>query len=136
MRLAFARRKAGNEQGAHEIAEIVQKDQAARHAAGFHNQYENRTRAMLAAFDGEPDRVIAELETAIDLGLRDPLVFADPIFEGLRDDPRFVKLKKDLDAILGREREKVLQLICFNNPTPDNWQPLPETCEGVERRTE
>jgi tetratricopeptide (TPR) repeat protein len=136
MRLAFGRRSAGNEQGAQEIAEIVRKDQAARHAAGFHNQYENRTKAMLAAFDGEPDRVIAEFKTAIDIGLRDPLVFADPIFEGLRDDPRFVKLKEGLDVILAREREKVLQLICFNNPTPDNWQPLPETCEGVERRKE
>jgi hypothetical protein len=33
------------------------------------------------------------------------------------------------------EHDKVLQLICFNNPTPDNWQPLPETCEGVAEQS-
>jgi hypothetical protein len=26
---------------------------------------------------------------------------------------------------------KVLQLICFNNPVVNEWQPLPETCEEV-----
>jgi hypothetical protein len=24
-----------------------------------------------------------------------------------------------------------LQLICFNNPVPDKWQPMPKTCEAV-----
>jgi len=36
-----------------------------------------------------------------------------------------------LDAILAVEHEKILQLICFNNPVPDEWQPMSETCEGV-----
>ena len=31
------------------------------------------------------------------------------------------------------EHDKVLQLICFNNPVPDDRRPLPETCDGVER---
>jgi hypothetical protein len=33
--------------------------------------------------------------------------------------------------MLAEEHSKVLQLICFNNPVPDDWQPMPETCEGV-----
>jgi hypothetical protein len=102
--------------------------------AGRKNQYEHRTEAMLAAFENSPEGVITGLESALQLGLRDPQVFDDPLFEALRDEPRFVGLRQELDAILSTEHDKVLQLICFNNPTPDNWRPLPETCEGVEQQ--
>jgi hypothetical protein len=27
-----------------------------------------------------------------------------------------------------------LQLICFNNPAPGIWQPMLQTCEGVEKQ--
>ena len=86
---------------------------------------------MVAAFEYDPERAINELKSAVRLGLRDPQVFRDPIFEKLRGEPRFIAVRDELDAILAVEHDKVLQLICFNNPTPDNWQPLPETCEGV-----
>ncbi len=86
---------------------------------------------MIAAFENNPDRVIAALKSAMQRGLRDSQVFDDLIFEDLWNEPRFVALQKELGAILAVEHDKVLQLICFNNPTPDNWQPLPETCEGV-----
>jgi hypothetical protein len=75
--------------------------------------------------------VIAALQSAMQLGLRNQQVFADPIFKELWDEPRFVALQQELDAILAVEHDKVLQLICFNNPVPNDWQPLPETCEGV-----
>jgi hypothetical protein len=29
------------------------------------------------------------------------------------------------------ERRAILQLICFHNPAPDEWQPLPATCTDV-----
>ena len=44
---------------------------------------------------------------------------------------RFIALQEDLDAITALEHAKVLQLICFNNPVPDDWLPLPETREGA-----
>ena len=34
-----------------------------------------------------------------------------------------------LDSVLAEERAEVLQLICRNNPIPEQWQPLPATCE-------
>ena len=34
-------------------------------------------------------------------------------------------------AILAAEHDKVLQLICFNNPVPGDWQPMLEACEEV-----
>ena len=88
--------------------------------------------AMIAGFEDNPDRVIAALKSAIQHGLRFSQAFDDIMFENLRDDPRLVALQEELDAILATEHDKVLQLICFNNPTPEHWQPLPETCEGVE----
>jgi len=132
MRLAFARREAGDETGAQAAAQIVREDQVARSAAGRKGHGEDRTKAMMAAFEHHPEGVITALESAIEHGHRDPQFFDDPIFKDLRDEPRFVALQQELDTILAREHDKVLQLICFNNPTPHNWQPLPETCEGVD----
>jgi len=86
---------------------------------------------MLAGFEHNPDGVITALKTAIRCGLRDPQVVDDPIFEDLRGDPRFIALKDDLDELLAVEHDLVLQLMCFNNPVPHDWQPLPETCEEV-----
>jgi TolB-like protein len=134
MRLAQTRRKAGDEDGAQAAVRIARQDHAARRAAGFKNQHEYRAEAMIAAFEHDPEGVIAALKTAIQHGLRDPHFFADPIFEDLWDEPRFVALQQELDTILAAEHDKVLQLICFNNPVSGDWQPLPETCEGVEEQ--
>jgi len=131
MRLALARRKAGDEDGAQAAARIATQDHAALSAVGAKDRFQFRTEAMIAAFENNPDRVIAALKSAMQSGLRNPQVFDDLIFEELWNEPRFVALQEELDAILAAEHDKVLQLICFNNPTPDNWQPLPETCEGV-----
>jgi hypothetical protein len=131
MWLAQARRRAGDEEAAQAAVQIVRKDHAARRAAGRKNQQLDQTKAMIAGFEHDPDGVIAALKSAIQLGLRKTEIFDDPLFEDMRDDPRLIKLRQELDDILAVEHEKVLQLICFNNPAPDDWQPLPETCEGV-----
>jgi tetratricopeptide (TPR) repeat protein len=134
MRLAQARRNAGDEDGAQAAAQIAKRDHAARRAAGRRNQQRDLAEATIAAFEHDPDHAITALKSAMQSGLRDQQVFDDPIFEALRDEPRFIALQQELDAILAAEHDKVLQLICFNNPVPDNWQPLPETCEGVEEQ--
>ena len=131
MELALARRKAGDEDGAQAAAQIARQDHAARRAAGEKHQVQHQVEAMIAAFENDPDGVITGLKSAMQRGLRIAWVFDDPIFEDLRDEPRFVALQQELDAILAEEHDKILQLICFNNPTPDDWQPLPVTCEGV-----
>jgi tetratricopeptide (TPR) repeat protein len=131
MRLAHARRRTGDEDAALVAAQIAKQDHAAIRIAGEMNQYQDRTEAMIAAFEEDPDRAIAALKSALQRGLRDPLFLDDPIFENTRDDPRFVALQDELDKILAAEHVEVLQLICFNNPVPDHWQPMPETCEGV-----
>jgi TolB-like protein len=136
MRLALARRKTNDLSGAQAAAEIARQDHAALMAVGAKNQYHTVTEASIAAFDNDADQVVALLELAMQRGMRNPRVFADPVFEGMWDDPRFIALQQELDTILIGEREKVLQLVCFNNPAPAGWQPLPATCEGVTEQLE
>jgi TolB-like protein/Tfp pilus assembly protein PilF len=132
MQLALARRKAGDEDGAQTAVRLARQDHQARHATGEISITRDMVEAMIAAFEDDPDRAIAALESAVQRGLRWSLFLDDPVFEELRDEPRFVALRQELDKLVAVEHEKVLQLICFNNPVPDDWQPMPETCEGVD----
>ena len=131
MRLALALKMTGDEQEAQAVANIVRRDQAALHAVESKFSWVYRTDAMIAAFDRDPKLVVEVLELAVQFGHRDLQFFDDPIFDGFRDHPRFISLRQELVAILASEREKTLQMICFHNPVPEDWQPLPETCEDV-----
>ena len=135
MRLALSRRKTGDAKGAEIAAQIAKKDHAAWRAVGVKSQWQKRTEATIAAFEGDTDGAITALNDAIRLGMRDARFFADPMFEDLWQDPRFVALQQELDAILIEQREKVLQMICFHNPAPAGWQPLPATCTAVVEST-
>jgi len=134
VRLAQGRRRAGDEQGAIMAIETVKRDLAARRLAGRNNQELSLLEAMVAAFEHDTEGAISSLTTAVELGMRNPQALDDPIFDDIRDTSRSIALQQELDSILEAEHGKVLQLICFDNPMPANWQPLPETCEGVTTR--
>jgi len=136
MRLALARRKAGDEAGAQAAARIVDRELAAARDTGEVGWRLDLAEAMLAAFGHDPDRALVVLRSAIHHGLPTRVYIDDPLFGDLGDDPRFVALRQEMEEIFTEERDKVLQLICFHNPIPDEWQPLPETCEGVEQQSE
>jgi tetratricopeptide (TPR) repeat protein len=132
--LAEARRHSGDESGAQIATRIARHDVAAQRASGRDYTELWLVEAMLAAFDNDTDRVIASLRRAIKLGLREKnFKFSESSFVRFRDDPQFVALRGELESLIAKEREQVLQLICFSNPAPQEWQPLPETCEGVTR---
>jgi tetratricopeptide (TPR) repeat protein len=133
MRLAHLSRIAGDEEDAQAAVQAVKQDLANLHAAGLEFSWGYRAEAMLAAYEKDTDAMVEALKQALRHGYRDPVFFRDPIFDMARDDPRFVAVQQELDAMLRVEREKALQMMCFNNPNPGEWQPLPETCEGVER---
>jgi tetratricopeptide (TPR) repeat protein len=136
LRLAKSRAVAGDENGAQAAARIIRQDLEGLRAAGGRGQAMYQAEAMIAAFDDDPDGVISAVRSALQQGLRNPLFFSDPIFENVWNEQRFVALQQELDAMLATEHDKVLQLICFNNPVPDRWQPLRETCEGVVAQLE
>ncbi len=130
--LAYIRRLDGDEDGAKDAIRIVREDFRAQKESGGRGPYIKAVSALLAAYDGDTKAAISYLRAAVDDGLRDPRIFSDPVYDRIRDDQRFIDIESDALQALATEREKSLQLICFNNPAPGAWQPLPETCEGVE----
>jgi TolB-like protein/Flp pilus assembly protein TadD len=134
IRLASIRRSSGDENGAAEAIRIVQTDLRALQEIAYQGPFFDAISAMLAAYDGDKDAMFRLLRNAVDAGLRDPLFFSDPFFDPVRDDRRFVDIESAALQALVAEREKALQLMCFNNPAPGAWQPLTETCAGVEQK--
>ncbi len=134
MNFATARRVSGDEAGAQYVAGIVRQTLADRHADGEQGIELDLSEAMLATFERDRDRTIEALRSAVRRGLVFLAYIDGPAFDEMRDDPEFQKIRREMEARLDEEHEKVLRLICFNNPVPDQWQPLPETCEGVVAR--
>jgi tetratricopeptide (TPR) repeat protein len=132
IQLALLQREAGNDEGAQATAQIARQAQAVLREAGETGAVHFQTEALIAAFDKQPDKAIAALESALKSGFRWLLFLEDPMFDELQQEPQFIALREELHEILAVEHEKVLQVICFNNPVPDEWQPMTETCEGVE----
>jgi hypothetical protein len=135
MRLAFTRRFTGEEESAKEAVRITAEDIALLVDVGYNGPFVINARTMIAAFNHDDDAVIMSMQAAFERGFRDPTFYSDPIFGDVWDDPRFVAQVQTLDADLARQHEEVLQVICFNNPVPQAWRPLPETCAGVTEQT-
>jgi TolB-like protein/Tfp pilus assembly protein PilF len=133
-RMAYGRLAAGDPNGAEEILELVRRDIRWRKEAGIYDSYMLRAAAMVAAIEGDREKVLASLSATIDAGLGEDFMFREPAMAPYFEDPDFQALAARLDAILEQERRNTLQLICFNNPASKVWQPLPETCERVEEQ--
>jgi tetratricopeptide (TPR) repeat protein len=132
-RAALGRLRSGDEAGALELIELTTEDLRRRSHAGFvHGEY-YRSAALIAALEGDDIAALENIEKAIERGPRDPSLFSEPAFDALRDSQEFQALESRLDSILAEQRIEALQMMCFDNPVPDAWQPLPETCEGIDR---
>jgi TolB-like protein/cytochrome c-type biogenesis protein CcmH/NrfG len=132
-RAALGRLRAGDEEGARELIELTQEDLRQRRRAEYmHGEY-YRAAAIIAALREDNEEALENLERWIEWGPRDPSIFSEPAFEPLRDSAGFQALESRLESILAAQRGNALQMICLDNPVADAWQPLPETCAGVER---
>lgn len=136
MRLASTRRILGDEEGALAAAQSARQEQSKYRSVWMHSSWLHRADAMIAAFDQKPDAVVKSLKLAIGNGHRSPWFLDSPIFDDIKLDPGFIAVQQELDAILEDEHHKFLQTICFDNPVPDDWQPMPETCKGVMEQHE
>jgi hypothetical protein len=52
-----------------------------------------------------------------------------PFQQSMYQDPGFAAILERQKARQAREREKVLSVVCTNNPYADVWQPTETTCE-------
>jgi TolB-like protein len=132
-RAAYGRLAAGDDEGAAELIGLLTREMNLREQAGVRDNYMFITAAMVAAMDGNGEQVIANLQTAIETGLRHRIILHEPTLAAYRNDPEFQRLAALLDAMVAEEHNKTLQLICFDNPAPNVWQPLAKTCADVEK---
>lgn len=88
-------------------------------------------RGQIALLKGDRELALDYMERAIDQGLRVAPIFDAPELAELAENPRFQALRTRMDELLEEERKKALQMICFDNPVPESWQPLAATCAGV-----
>lgn len=130
-RLAHLRAAGGDMAGAREAAASAEANLAEVHGAGVVDNDVAVAEAMLAATRGDAKAAAEALEQAVARGWRDRGVVDEPMFASMKDGPDFASLRKQLDTILANEREKTLLMICRDNPAPDAWAPLSETCEGL-----
>ena len=60
--------------------------------------------AQHAALSGDDEAALAELQRAIDIGLRSILHFDDPIFSGLANRPEYQGMRTQLIALVDKQR--------------------------------
>jgi tetratricopeptide (TPR) repeat protein len=130
LRMAYGYRLAGDEAAVAELLAAFRADLGKRKSAGVIYCADLAAMAMAAALEGDDEASLAALRTTFRNGLRDPLVLREPCMQRLADDPRFVSLRAEFEALIAAERSRVLELICEENPVPTTWQPTKETCRG------
>jgi TolB-like protein len=131
-RAAYGRLRSGDAEGAMALVHLANQWQNELGRAEWKGKGYYRAAAILAGVEGNQAVALFNIEDAIDAGLRDRSVFAEPALQQFRDATEYQSQQTRLDEILASEREKALQMMCFNNPVAESWQPLPETCEGVD----
>jgi TolB-like protein len=133
-RLAWLRRNAGDDEGAAQAMRIVDRELPALIDAGFAGRWRLVSEAMIAAYNGNTNQAIDLTRQAVERGQSDPLYFTDPLFDEIRNDPQFIEIESRALQALEVERQKALQIMCFKNPVPGAWQPLPQTCKNVREQ--
>ena len=131
MRYAHALRTTGDEEKAQSMRDIAARDDEQLLKAGYVGAFIKASRSMIAAFNHDADGTIDAMEEAFDRGFRNPGFFRDPIYDEIRTNVGFLAVVQKIDADIARQHAEVLQVLCFNNPAPRAWRPLPETCDGV-----
>jgi TolB-like protein len=132
-RATLGRTRRGNAGGASELAGLTRQILQQRELAGLIHAELYRASAILHAVGGAHDAALEDLDKATQMGPRDPSIFSEPAFADIRDTDRFKLLEARLESFLAGERARALQMLCFDNPVPETWEPLPETCAGFER---
>ena len=90
----------------------------------FDVDYEEGIAAYLA---GEHERGLALIASAVENGFF--VLQKEAYLQDLYDDPGFAPIREMQEARQTRERNKLLTIVCNDNPYEAVWQPAEGTCE-------
>jgi len=132
--LVAVRRHAGDEAGAQEIIAALADNARRLRDAGITLTRKDKSvdyhDGIVAWLAGDRDKGLALIARAAADGLWIPPMSA--FQEDRFQDPGFAPILAVQEARQRRERSKLLDVVCNDNPYASVWQPLPETCELVD----
>ena len=105
--LAFAFLQQGNEVAFHRLIEEMSKEFSEQRAAGFDNRYYWFSQAQYAALTSDVDEVLKQMQRAVASGYVSTAAFASPIFDSVREDPRFQNIEQQVLTRVDEERAKL-----------------------------
>lgn len=91
--------------------------------------------ATLAALDGRDNDAIIAISNFIDKGGRWQVFLKHPVFDHLKNDPRFQAQVNRLADLVNTERGEILAMLCGPDSILTSWQPAPATCEIYRQET-
>lgn len=129
--LIAARRHAGDESGVSELFEAILDNVRRYREAGIvgdGRSYGPDYEEGLALFlSGDRDNGLRRLDKGMQGGVF--MLPNEAYLQAIYDDPGFAPLRARQEARRDRERQKVLEVVCTNNPYAAVWQPADGTCE-------
>jgi TolB-like protein len=131
LRMAFAFKQLGDSDAATKAIESHFLDRSKREAIGLVYYWDHLADAMAHSINEDSASAFESIRTAITLGFRDRTFFREPAMQWLAQHPDFLALQAEVNNTLANDQAAVLQLICHENPIPNIWQPMRQTCAGV-----
>jgi TolB-like protein len=118
-----------------EAAADLREDITKLSAANIESDWDLAALAIVSNAEGDQAGALEYLRKSYEKGLRYLPVFDEPGLASLAANPEVLTIRAEITQALEQEHAEMLQLMCFNNPIPDTWQPLRETCAGVTKTT-
>ena len=126
-------RDAGDDALVGELVVAIQDDVRRRREAGinggilFHWHSTDYEEGLVAFLAGEGKSGLVLIARAAEEGFFVPL--SEAYLQALYDDPDFAPIRTSQEARQARERERLLTVVCTDNPYEAVWQPAEGTCE-------
>jgi TolB-like protein/Tfp pilus assembly protein PilF len=105
--LAYALLQQGNEISFSRLTEEMGKQLSEQQAAGLDNRFHWYDQAEYAALTGDVDDVLKQMQRAVASGFVSTVAFTSPVFDSVREDPRFQVIEQQVLTRVDEERAKL-----------------------------
>jgi hypothetical protein len=85
----------------------MSKEFSEQRAAGLDNRYHWFSQAQYAALTGDVDEVLKQMQRAVASGYVSTYAFTSPIFDSIRENPRFQNIEQQVLTRVDEERAKL-----------------------------